>query len=93
MSADYLKLSEAPTLTYQEPFCSTCIDDCVFEDGWVCPTCGTYWPEDGYDQPGTLYEEWAEESLPGPALTKDEAYRAAVALRRARADAARKATR
>lgn len=64
--SDYVKLSEAPALIFNEPSCGVCHLDVESDgDGWVCPSCGTSWGYDDYEQPGTLYEEWAGESIDG----------------------------
>lgn len=64
--SDYVKLSEPPTLVFQEPECGTCYQKCESDgDGWLCPSCGTSWGYNDYDQEGTLYESWSGEALDG----------------------------
>ena len=85
MTADYLKLSEAPTLIFATPYCSACTMD--YEDTgdeWLCPTCGTTWDFEDFDQQGTLYEEWSGETLPGKPVDNLDAWRIAAAKRAGR---------
>lgn len=71
----YVKLTEAPTLIFNEPSCGTCSEDVESDgDGWVCPSCGTSWSYDDYDQQGTLYEEWSGETLDGDSVPEGADY-------------------
>ncbi|WP_420114533.1 hypothetical protein [Pseudactinotalea sp.] len=73
--SDYVKLSEAPTLVFREPECGTCAQECQSDgDGWLCPSCGTSWGYNDYDQGGTLYEEWSGELLSGEPAPPDADY-------------------
>jgi hypothetical protein len=80
VTAPYLKLAEAPTLTIRSPDCNECAVEVTSDgDGWMCLVCGTQWDyDDGEDTPGTLYEEWSGESLEGVPLPPDVAWRVAL---------------
>lgn len=75
-SAPYLRLAQAPTFQWNAPNCGACYRDLTNDwDGWVCPKCGTHWPIDAQeDTRGTLYEDWAGETLPGPTIPNEEAF-------------------
>ena len=71
----YLKLDEAPTMSYQSPQCDACLIDLDSDDGWLCPSCGTSWSHDASDgEAGELYEAWSGEELPGDAVHWDDAW-------------------
>lgn len=71
----YVKLSEAPTLVFRAPECGTCYQECESDgDGWLCPSCGTSWGGNDYDQEGQLYEAWSGETLDGAAAPPDADY-------------------
>ena len=82
MTADYLKLEEAPTLIYSLPQCSACCTECDLDgDCWVCPACGTSWSIDALGgEQGDLFEAWSGETLPGPVVPNSEAWREAVRM-------------
>ena len=72
---DYLRLSKPPSISWSAPTCSTCEVDLEYDDGWLCPSCGTAWGSmagDGDD--GELYESWAGEPADGPEVTEVEAW-------------------
>ena len=73
--SDYVKLKEAPYISYSTPTCSTCLEELDIEDdGWICPACGTFWSySDNHGDAGQLYEEWSGEDLPGEALSENDA--------------------
>lgn len=71
----YLRLAEAPSLVIHYPTCSTCDVDLDFDDGWICPSCGTAWDATASDgDKGDLYPWWSGVHLTGPVLSEDEAY-------------------
>ena len=72
----YVKLAEAPTLTIRNPECDACCIEVDGDgDGFVCPCCGTSWSyQDGEHTPGTLYEDWSGEDLPGDTVRNDEGH-------------------
>ena len=82
MTADYLKLEEAPTLIYSLPQCSACCTECDSDGAhWICPTCGTSWNINALDgAQGDLFEAWAGETLSGPVVPNDAAWREAARL-------------
>lgn len=87
--SEYIKLAEAPTISYSYPTCGACVVDLESDsDGWTCPVCGTSWSHrDGDGDTGTLYESWAGEELDGETLSEDEARKAGIAYEDAEAKA------
>lgn len=82
--SEYIKLAEAPVFVCQSPHCGSCSVDLEYEDGWVCPVCGTSWGADASDgDAGELYESWAGVELEGEALGDDAAFQAGIAHDRA----------
>lgn len=72
--SDYIKLAEAPQYVMHYPTCSTCAVDLDWDDGFMCPSCGTRWDSDAGDgDTGELYPDWAGEDLDGPVLTERQA--------------------
>lgn len=79
MSNEYIRLATAPALNHPGyPTCDACDVEVEFDDGWLCPSCGTAWPagnvEAGSDE-ASLYPDWAGEDLTGPICPTDEAWR------------------
>ena len=73
--SDYLRLTRAPYISWSAPTCSACDVDLEFDDGWLCPSCGTAWGSMAGDGDyGELYESWAGEPAGGLEVTKDEAW-------------------
>lgn len=61
---EYIRLAEAPYITYREPMCGTCETELESDDGWLCPSCGTAWSPDAGDRStGNLYEDWSGERI------------------------------
>jgi predicted RNA-binding Zn-ribbon protein involved in translation (DUF1610 family) len=66
-----VRYAEPPVLDYMAPHCGNCgIEVGSDGDGWTCPTCGTSWDWDDYEQPGTPYEEWSGESVDDLPITE-----------------------
>ena len=85
--SDYIKLAEAPVFMFQSPQCGTCSVDLEWEDGHVCPVCGTYWPGDATDgDEGELFESWSGEELDGETVDEDGAFQAGLRHDRAKVD-------
>lgn len=40
-----LRLNAAPRLITEMPTCSACCVKTEWEEGFICPACGTYWPD------------------------------------------------
>lgn len=39
--------SDAPTITYPSPYCTTCLEDLEHDgDNFTCTTCMVYWPNE-----------------------------------------------
>lgn len=77
MSNEYIKLSSVPGLIHPgSPICGACYVGTEFDEGWLCPMCGTHWPPEELEYEsgeGELYEDWAGEKLDGPAIHPNEA--------------------
>lgn len=81
---EYVRLAEAPAWSVSYPTCSVCCVDLQYEDGWLCPVCGTSWPGNASDgDTGTLYEDWSGETLEGETITEDEAQNVGIAYEQA----------
>lgn len=76
MLNEYLALDTAPCLSIRYPDCDACCVEVESDgDGFVCPSCGTYWGyEDGEDVPGTLVGEWSGEKPEGPKVSNNNAW-------------------
>jgi hypothetical protein len=76
MSADYIRLNEAPRWVVQYPQCSACAVDLETDgDGWTCPVCGTAWAMNAGDgDVGELYPNWSGEVATGPLVHEQEAF-------------------
>lgn len=76
---EYLKLAERPRLEHPgNPTCEACAVEVIWEDDWLCPSCGTTWSaenlEAGADD-AQLFEEWSGETLTGPTCPNEYAWR------------------
>jgi hypothetical protein len=76
MTTPIIKLQAPATLSINYPDCSVCNVAVESDgDGYICPTCGTYWSyDDGDGDTGTLYEDWSGETLDLPFSDADDAW-------------------
>lgn len=78
MNDYYLKFEKAPALLHPgNPVCGNCLCETEYNEGWLCPSCGTMWDEDSMEYgegKGDLYEEWGGEELSMPVCPPDVAH-------------------
>lgn len=79
MSGPRVRYATPPDLIHMAPECGGCgIPVCSDGDGWVCPTCGTTWDWNDYDQPGTAYADWSGEDVSNlPLIDEDDGFKLA----------------
>lgn len=73
---EYLILDEAPCLSINNPDCDACCVEVDSDgDGYICPSCGTFWGYScGDGEAGELLEEWAGEVPEGPRVSNGDAW-------------------
>jgi predicted RNA-binding Zn-ribbon protein involved in translation (DUF1610 family) len=74
-----VRYAEAPELIHMAPECGACgIGVTSDYDGWQCPTCGTTWDWNDYEQRGTLYADWSGVDVSElPLIDPDDGFKAA----------------
>ena len=79
MNNQYMNLDHVPALQHPGyPICGTCAVEVEFDNGWICPSCGTFWNASSleYDEgDGERFEDWSDETRTGPISPKEHAWR------------------